>query len=153
MVACILLLPVSTVTAEQLYVQSKQAKLMAEPRADATVVITLERGTALQVLDSNASWRHVRSAGSEGWVFRYFLTPHPPLAPQAITLTDDVNREHTRRRASAVVTAGATRGLTPQERERAHQQGLADYGALSRLEQMVIDTAQVEDFIRAGIPQ
>jgi hypothetical protein len=64
-----------------------------------------------------------------------------------------VNREHTRRRASAVVTAGATRGLTPQERERAHQQGLADYGALSRLEQMVIDTAQVEDFIRAGIPQ
>lgn len=152
--AGILLLPGAVAVAESLlYVQSLQARLLAEPRADAAVVTTLERGAAVRVLESNASWHKVHSPGGEGWLFRYLLTDHPPLAPATLALNEDVDREHARRRASAVITAGATRGLTPQERERAHQQGLADYAALAKVDGLAIDAAQVQDFVQTGIPQ
>lgn len=152
--ACILLLPGVLAAAEQpLYVQSQQAAMLAEARADAAVIAQLARGDAVQLLDSNPSWHKVRKGEQEGWVFRYFLAAHPPLQQAAPALADDVDRDHARRRASAVVTAGATRGLTQQERERAHQQGVADYNALTRMEDTVVDSAQVQLFIQAGIPQ
>lgn len=145
--------PAAAAEPQRLYVQSQQAKLLAEPRADATAVTQMKQGDSVVVLESNGSWNKVRNGEHEGWVFRYFLADHPPLNQAAPALAGEVDREHTRRRASAVVTAGATRGLTPEERERAHIQGVADYSALAEVDQLVPDAARLQHFLQAGIPQ
>lgn len=147
------LAPLSAVQAEQLYVQSQQAALLAEPRADAPVISRLSQGAALEVLESAPAWYKVRQAEQEGWVFRYFLAAHPPLNKVAPALTKSVDKEHARRRASAVVTAGATRGLTPQDRQRAHEMGIANYSSLARMKENAVDAEQVQRFVQAGIPQ
>lgn len=150
---CALLLSPAAVSAQQLYVQSQQAKLLSQPRADAPVVALMKRGDNVQVLESNATWNKVRQGAREGWVFRYFLAEHPPLNQVAPALADEVDKEHTRRRASAVVTAGATRGLSPEERERAHMQGFADYNALTEMDKFAPDATHLQHFLQAGIPQ
>jgi|GEM_PF-1569707 len=138
---------------EMAYIQSKQAELLAEPRVGAPVVVSLQRGTEVVLLDTEGNWSRVERDDAQGWVFRFMLADHPPLEKSGPALVDEIDREHVRRRASAVVTAGATRGLTPEERSRAHEAGLADYDALTRLDELVVSEREVESFITAGIPQ
>lgn len=148
-----LLVATNTWAAELVYVQSKQAELLAEPRIGAPVVASLQRGTEVKLLDRQNNWYRVERDEAQGWVFRFMLAEHPPPEKSGPALRDDIDHEHVRRRASAVVTAGATRGLTPEERSRAHEEGLADYSALTHLDDMVVSEKEVEAFIAEGIPQ
>ncbi|MFU8838595.1 MAG: SH3 domain-containing protein [Thiohalomonadaceae bacterium] len=139
--------------AQILYVQSLEAKLLSEPKVNATELAKLERGTRVELIADNASWYQVRHENSEGWIFRYFVAEHPPLESAGPALSDELDREHVRRRASAVATAGATRGLGPEERNRAHEMGIADYHALNKMDALIIDGARLNHFVKTGIPE
>lgn len=148
-----LLLPHTALALEYLYVQSLQANLMSEPRLNAPAVTSLVRGTRVELLESKAGWHKVQHEEQPGWMFGFFLAAHPPLDRVAPTITEAIDSGQARRRASAVVSAGATRGLTPRERARAHTEGLADYHALQTMETFSVTDAQVLRFVVAGIPE
>lgn len=149
----VLLLGSSLLMAQPLYVQSLQASMLSEPKTTAAELKQLERGDSVELIESKSGWYHIRHNGEEGWMFRYFLAEHPPLQAVEPAHAESLDTDHVRRRASAVVTAGATRGLSPEERNRAHEMGIADYHALNKMDALVIDEARLNHFVKAGIPE
>jgi hypothetical protein len=135
-----------------LYVQSAKATLMAEPAFGAASVAELERGTAVNELESRKRWLKVRVGKKSGWVSRFLLSAHPPL--KKVTVLDEGEQKdiekNARRRASAVTTAGAARGLSADERRRADDHNRADFHALERLEQIKVSAEELSRFAAEG---
>ncbi len=134
--------------AENLYVQSRQAELHESPGLDAPVTAKVPRGTILKMLEARDRWYRVIQAGSEGWVFRYLVAKHPPLKKETVLGGNSPSiREKARRRASGVAAAGAARGLTATERQRARTRNEADYAALERLDSLKLPEGAVAKFM------
>jgi hypothetical protein len=118
--------------ADVVYVQSAKAKILSSPAFGADVVATAGRGEALAVLEKESAWRKVRYQGKVGWVSNLIVGEKPPLAK--ITVLDQPGQEldpEARRRASATVTAGASRGLLAEGRSRASRSEASDRQALA----------------------
>ena len=140
---------------QQLYVQSVKAKLMAEPSFNATVVTELTKGASVNVLRSDKRWLNVQVGEQSGWISSFLLSKQPPI--DKVTVLDDPKKQNlepsARRRASAVTTAGAARGLSADDRKRAHGGEKSDYFALEQVEDYSVSEQEVGQFIDEGMGQ
>jgi hypothetical protein len=133
---------------ERLYIQSESAKILSEPSFKGKVVTTLQRGQAVSVKGGDARWAQVTTEQNEGWISRFLLAKDPPLDRVTILNEEgEVMEENARRRASAVTTAGAARGLTAEDRSRSSNTSL-NYHALDRVEAIKVDPQEVDRFLQ-----
>ncbi len=140
--------------AETLYVQSASAKLLAQPRFGAPVLGQLARGAAVEKQADEGRWLQVSSGDELGWLTSFVLAPTPPteraslLGDKSPTISNNA-----RRRASAVTTAGAARGLTAEDRQRfgTHERG--NRLGLERMEALQLSDNEVQAFHREVVKQ
>jgi len=135
----------SSLFAESLYVQSNKARILSEPAFNAPILLTVEKGTELKLLESQKRWAKVQWGDSEGWVSTLLVKRDPPIEKISVIGSDEVTIEGTtRRRASEVATAGATRGLNDSEDISGDL--FSDYEELNMMESLFIDSEIVFDF-------
>ncbi|GEM_PF-2657210 len=134
----------------QQYVQSRKVNLWVAPRFGTQVVGRLERGVAVEVMEENGRWARVRAARVEGWVPRMVLGPRAPAERPAEPVEGAGSwAPDARRRASAVVGAGATRGVRSSGvRERLNSADAPDYRAVEEWERQSAEPDEVEAFQR-----
>ncbi len=147
-------LPLAAFAAEEktAYVKSLVAKIYVEPSFGADLVGTAKRGQPLTVIGSNARWEMVIIDKKEGWVSGLLLSDNPPLGSASVFDKKgyDLSRG-ARRRASAVATSGASRGLISEERQRLGELGTqSDWVALRKVEESKTDISQAMNFL-AGL--
>lgn len=133
---------------ETLYVQSLKAELKAEPNFSAKTTGTAMKGEALTVLDKSNTWYKVNHQGKPKWVFRYLVAAKPPMGKVSV-LADDGREldKGARRRASVVTTTAAVRGLSAEDRARNSRQGMINFDALEKLDNMVINDNEAVAFL------
>ncbi len=125
--------------------QSTKAKLLATPAFNGTTVTLLEKGAELQFIEEQKRWVKVAFDDHEGWVSVLFVKSTPPLdklkviSSEAVTLEGDA-----RKRASAVATAGASRGLT--DGEDGTDQLQSDYDELELMESVTLSPSDLDEF-------
>ncbi len=125
-----------TAYAKDLFVQSAKAKLMGEPTFKAAVVATVQRGDRLEQTEEKDGWFKVKAAAGAGWVYNLAVAANPPMEKVTIITADAAElAEKSRKRASAITSAAAARGLSDAERKRLSDMGAADYRALRNLEE------------------
>jgi hypothetical protein len=146
------LLAMSTLcSAETAYIQSSQAKVYAEPRFDAAIIATLTKGAQVDTLQNRSRWQRISTGSVQGWVSTFLLAATPPLDKVSVLGDDNPQlANNARRRASAVTTAGAARGLTETDRRRISDSGM-NYVALDRLEKTTPSDSEVSHFIEEGL--
>lgn len=142
----------ATVFAASVYVKSAKAKILQSPKFDAPLVAEAERGQELDLLKKGDRWLNVALAGKQGWVPELLVSGDPPKERQSLLETggEDLTGK-SRRRASAIATAGASRGLTPEGiRELTAREGnKGDWAALARMEARGVDRGEALDFLSA----
>lgn len=145
----------ATLGAGERYITSKKASLLAEPKFGAAIVLTLTRGTKVVLVESSADWLLVNAGDARGWISRLVSSETPPLEKETnLDKLDAHLMQNTRRRASDVAAAGATRGLTAADRGRASKGRAADFEAVGRMESHSIDEQELDRFARLikGLP-
>jgi len=144
------LLPEITHAGETLYVQSAKAKLLSAPSFQAEPIDVILKGGSVEVIESQKRWVKVNYQDKSGWLNRLLVSPKAPLKKisplDGQTITPDA-----RRRASSVATSAAARGLRAEDRARLNVKNDFDYAALSQMESMTIDDAEVWQFLDDGI--
>lgn len=151
-VAFFFLLPSLLYGAGNLYIQSKKAKILALPKFKAAVVTTVKKGDELVLLGKKGNWYQVRIGEKAGWISKLLVSSKPPMKKVSLfsTLYRFFNKK-SRRRASTVVTAGAVRGLTADDRKRASQDIHSNYAALEIMEQFSVSEEELDTFIKQGV--
>lgn len=143
----LVLVPFAATGAESLYVQSTKAKMMDQPSFSAKVVKEIEKGGKVDVQQKKERWVLVSHGKNSGWIASLLLSTQKPA--EKITVLGDSGSavsDNARRRASAVITAGATRGLTADDRRRADEEGAANYVALRWVENISVTDEQMARF-------
>lgn len=142
------LLLASNVWAEDLYVQSMRAKLMAEPAFKAAIVERLEKGDVVSVKERKKRWVKVTHNKKQGWIPALLLSSKPPLDKVSVLSGEETAslQESARRRASVITTAGASRGLQG-ERGRGDEAVTANYDALKEIEAMQVPQDEIDNFL------
>jgi pilus assembly protein CpaB len=69
---------ITVVPSESGTVSTKKAELRSDPSASAAVVVELEKGADLEIVQARGAWFQVRSGKSEGWIEASSVTV-PPL--------------------------------------------------------------------------
>lgn len=137
---------------EFVYIRSLKADLYAEPVFSAEKLGSLPRGTKVIKLQEQGSWYFLQDSGVTGWVSRLLVSTALPLNRARAIKVDSEIGNNARRRASAVATAGAARGLTADDRRRKSQDNSTDYSALEAMEEkLVFSEAEVIDFLDQGL--
>lgn len=139
--------------AENLYVQSKSAKIMTSPAFDSDVAGRVKRGEKLTITETADGWYRVNTGSITGWVNRLNVAREKPIdRVSPVTESDKTISEEARRRSSALTSAIAARGLSEKDRERASSKGDPDYKALEKLknETKSISGEKVEKFGKTG---
>lgn len=135
--------------AEFMYVQSFKVKVQVEPAFKSMPVFYVKKGDRLQVLEKRGRWVLVSNGQKSGWMMKFMLANHSPVRRVSMISSNQIIG-NVRRRASAVTTAGAARGLTADQRSRASQKNRANYADLEKLEQIGIEDTEVYQFIADG---
>lgn len=136
---------------EFVYIRSLKADLFAEPAFGAGNLASVPKGTRLVKLKEQGKWWLLQYRDVAGWVPGLLVSTSPPRdRPRAIS--DDPNAgTNARRRASAVATAGAARGLAADDRRRQSQDNTTDYSSLVSMESIELADAEVIDFLKQGL--
>ncbi len=132
------------------YVRSLMTRIYDAPDFGSRVIDTVARGTALEVLNPGERWLKVRHVKTDGWVNDLTVSDTPPQKNVSLFEkrgSDLSNRA--RRRASAVVTAGASRGLVSESRVRGGDAGI-NWRALEAVESVTIDPDEALAFLESG---
>lgn len=150
--ALLLALSSASVGAESLFVQSLKADLLEQPKFGAAAVKQLQKGDEVALLSAEGAWYKVNAGDKSGWVSRLLVAKHPPVERASILTgrEDEAGRE-ARRRASAVTTAGAARGLAAEQRRP--EDKAPDYAALEAVERLDISQDEALRFLREGLQQ
>lgn len=136
---------------ETLYIQSIKAKLFEAPSARTAVVAIAGRGQAVEALERRDDWVRVRLGSGEGWVAKLLVGDRPPMErPSLLGASAPLLKDEARRRASAVATAGASRGLVSGGELARSRPGEADYRALERVEESTPTRDEVSAFLKSA---
>ena len=155
-VLCLLaatLFPIAAPAAESVYVQSAKARIMKEPTFKSAEVATAKKGDKLLVLERGDGWTKITSEPATGWVSVLCISSSPPIEKTGLIKegATDIGSK-SRRRASAVTSAAASRGLTDAERKRLSEAGEVDYKSLMWVEKIAssITEKEIDEFIPSG---
>jgi len=139
--------------AEDYYVQSVKAKVMAQTSFKAPVLGEVGKGYKFSSLGRQGSWIKVTLNGKTGYVASLLVSPHPPLdKPAVIRAHEGDISQGVRRRASTYTSAAAARGLTSEDRKRASAEEEIDYKALEKMEAFTVSSDEVTKFMEGGRP-
>lgn len=142
----LLVICVSVVRAETLYVQSQKADVLSEPNFKATSLLTLSKGQEVEKIGGEKNWAQVMVNGQQGWVSAWLLADQAPME-KVTSLTDtELETDNIRTRASTVTTAGAIRGLSDDELSRGEFSGDGDYEELQQMESLLPTEEEVGKF-------
>lgn len=135
---------VSGVYADTLYVHSAKAPVFAEAAFNSQRLTELIKGVKVEALDVQKRWVKIETGDVTGWVPALLVNSDPPLNKVNIIGSETLTLEgEARRRASAVATAGATRGLA--EGEQSDNLNF-DYLELDEMENIPINPEAVNNF-------
>jgi hypothetical protein len=137
-------LALNSVHAETFFVHSAKAPLFESAAFNSPRLQTLVKGDEVTILELQKRWVNVQFGDQQGWVPALLVNAEPPIDKVNLVGSDSITIEgEARRRASAVATAGATRGLA----EGDGAQGLAsDYSELQLMEGIDVTDAQIDAF-------
>lgn len=136
---------------EFVYVRSLKADLYSEPAFSAKHLASLPKGTKLVKLKEQDKWCFLQHHEMTGWVPKLLVSATPPRnRTRSITENAKIG-SNARRRASAVATAGAARGLAADDRRRKSQDNTTDYSALLSVEETSPSDAEVIEFLEQGL--
>ncbi|MDH5230575.1 MAG: SH3 domain-containing protein [Gammaproteobacteria bacterium] len=131
-----------------LYVLSARAKMFAEPSFNASAVSSITKGEKVISLDKNNRWFKVSYKGKEGWMSRLSVSPHPPMKRASrLATSDETLSNESRRRASAVSSTAAIRGLRADNRSRMSDSDAVDFAALEQVENLQIAEDEIISFL------
>ncbi len=134
--------------AEEMYIQSQNAKLLKSPNYKSDVVITVKKGEKVNILQKKGMWYQIDSAGKKGWVSKYVVSPNDPMSSQKIVKAPSINlNKNARKRASAYSTAATARGL---DDDKATEDVKENIKAIKKMEESNIQKEEVEEFIHEG---
>ncbi|MFO7605398.1 MAG: SH3 domain-containing protein [Desulfurivibrionaceae bacterium] len=143
---------VGPVQAEELiYVRGLKADVYAEPSFAARQLATFAKGDEMVKLAGGNRWYKVRYGEVTGWVAKLLVSAQPARAGKGVIKADTGIGASARRRASAVATAGAARGLAADDRRRLSADNTTDYSALSYMEGINPPEAVVIEFLSKGL--
>ena len=133
--------------AEQAFVHSAKASLLADKSFASTTLLVLRKGEAVNIVSRETRWLEVEAQGQRGWVSVLLVKATPPSDTVSVIGADQVELDgNARTRASAVATAGATRGLVEGEESNALS---FDFDELQKMETFSISDQDIIDFGRA----
>jgi uncharacterized protein YgiM (DUF1202 family) len=139
-------LPINVMANKTLYVQSVKANVLANPSFKATLVTKLSKGEKVSVVSQKTHWYEVKVNNHSGWVAAMLLAPTQPLKKSSVLKRFKISKKTTaRKRASIQATAAATRGLR-SERSRANTNENANYQALDKIEESIVNEQEVQKF-------
>ncbi|MBI3581815.1 MAG: hypothetical protein HY098_07045 [Nitrospinae bacterium] len=146
------LFPFAAASAESVYVQSAKARVMKEPNFTSAESGIAKRGDKLLVVEKGNGWTKVSSEKNSGWVNVLCISDSPPLDNSGIMKGAKDISSMSRRRASAVTSAAASRGLTEAERKRLSEGGALDYKSLMWAENVAysVTEKEIDEFIPPG---
>lgn len=134
-IVALLLLSSPAYAADNLYVQSKTAKLRLKPDFSSQVSGELKRGDILTHIKTDKGWHKVLHGKSEGWINSLVVSKNPPMQKViVITGGEEELEKKSRRRASSITSAAAARGLSGADRKRLSDKTRADFQTLDELE-------------------
>lgn len=148
-----LALPACALADGTLYVQSLKAKILTAPAFTGTVVVEVNRGETLTLLENQDRWYKVSFGNKSGWISKLVVSDRAPMNKTTALNAQEGIEMGARRRASLATTAGAARGLTYDDRMRASQTGIANYDALERVEEVQVSEQEALSFLAEGLKQ
>jgi uncharacterized protein YgiM (DUF1202 family) len=132
-----------------MYIQSTKASLQSAPSFGSSSLLSLEKGAQVEVIEIKGRWVKIKTGTQEGWVSKFLVSEQPPLKKKVTILKEDApDMDNARRRASAVTTAGAARGLSADNRDRSNDSQFTNYRDLEKVEKMDINEKELEKFIQ-----
>ncbi|MGA1825393.1 MAG: SH3 domain-containing protein [bacterium] len=135
---------------ESVYVQSAKAKIFGSPKFDSRLVGEVKKGDKLEVLMTQNRWHRVKNDQLRGWINTLCVAETPPIKRVTVITEDKADlEENARRRASAITSAAAARGLTALDRKRVSDQNQADFALLEELEKFAekITDKEINEFM------
>jgi len=118
-----------------LYVQSKKAKLRLKPDFSSKISGEVKRGDKLTLLETGKGWHKVLHGKTGGWINSLVVSDNPPMQKVVvITGGEEELEKKSRRRASSITSAAAARGLSGADRKRLSDKTRADFQTLDELE-------------------
>ena len=141
----------TALAADTVYVQSTKAKIFSSPSFQAPLVVTVNKGEALTLLETNAQWVKISYQKHTGWISSLLIDRKPPQDKITVIKGQDGGAppDDARRRASSSASAAAARGLRQDERARASDQGQTNYPAVEKMESTQVNEKDVETFMQA----
>lgn len=134
---------------EVLYVQSEEAKVFDKPSFEGKIIIKLQKGTKIDVIEKKSSWIKTVVQGKEGYISSFVLAKNPPS--EKITQKKMEIVETSRKRTSEYTTAVAgVRGLTEEDRKRLSIEGKVNYEALEKIENVKVTKEDIKKFFEEG---
>lgn len=148
LLALIFVAPMVCHAEEVLYVMSKRAKILSSPVFGSTTIENVLKGEKLINIGKNTNWYKVRYGDKVGWLSRLSVSSHPPMKrKRRIAKIDRKMQENSRRRASAVSTTAAVRGLNHIDRSRVSSKDVMNFASLDQMEAFQIADADVVTFM------
>lgn len=138
------------VNAKTMYIQSMRAKIVDKPTFRAKTIMPLKKGDQIKVIQTKGRWLKVSIKGKQGWISKFLVASHPPVKKINVLGRRNQIMTNVRRRASAVTTAGAARGLSADQRRRASSKGGNNFIALEKLEMLGVTEEDVKLFVVEG---
>ncbi len=130
----------SQVQASVYFIKSAKVDLLSAAEKGSDVVATLERDTEVKELDVDRTWVKVESDGKAGWVSKIFLSKKKSMGTsQSLLDTDEDLSSSARKRASALTSAGAARGLRAGSDQLYQEDGEENLAALKIMESWKVD--------------
>ena len=153
----LLIASASAAYSKVLYVSSYNTAMFSTPGGNAQIM-TLNKGSQLNVLSENDSWVQVSSGAKTGWVKKTSTSTSMPGSKFSILGSAQNNaRIHARVRASSDVTAASARGLTEDNKTASGRMRSADsgkdefdYQTLLKIESSHISENELINFLSNG---
>jgi len=148
LLALLFIVPSITQAEEFLYVMSARAKLLESPKFGSTTIENISKGVKVSAVEKKENWYKVKHNDKTGWLSRLSVSSHPPIKrSRRLAKVDEKMKSRSRRRASAVSTTAAVRGLTDINRTRVNNQDRMDFVALEKLDSQVYSEDEIFAFM------
>ena len=132
---------------ENMYVNSRTARVYESASFRSQLLVTLEQNTELDVLEHKGIWIRVQNSDVAGWISRYSLTPDKQIEEKVsifARLKSFFDNGNSRERLTLVSTAGGIRGLSDYDSESPTSK---NFDAVKKMETFVINDKDLEAFL------
>ena len=140
----------SSASADERFVQSREAPVWRTPSFQADKAGTLEHGQAVEVLAEQGGWVHIRCKQKEGWMPKLMLsqTPPPGMSDKSQQAMETLE-QRARLRPSAFASTAAARGLM-EKQEGFSKRLKLNFKALETMESWRVTDKEAARFLAEG---